>query len=309
MEKSNTSVISKLSENYMNLEQGIIAQLNIDAENSENIWLPVFRRMVPTKYNLETNVCIIDSYKTISPKVSIVIYDEQYTPYIFNYGTLKYIPIEAVFAVVRCEKERDESKQEFDTSKDWLDKIQKLKTDMNAYVRIQQGLVDNTVDKLYEKLQNQIKKESNKEPRKETQTSTRPITILCAADKVDSEQFDIVLQVQKIDGNEKLTKKVANEAASLDYWYEQLNHYVNIGHYDTGTSEILQQLVYKGETQTERTLMELNVYKNGVKKEGEQNVLLSLTFQLNQLLMLINNPIFFPHASYVRAFNEVGGEA
>lgn len=287
----NANVIKKLSENCINLERSIIAQLNIVPENSENIWLPVFKRIVPTKYNVETNVYIIDSYKTISPKVSIAIYDEQYTPYIFNFGTLKYIPIEAVFAVVYCGKEN---------AVGWLTEIQKLKTDMNAYVRIQTGLVDSTIDKLYDKLQKQIEENPNN-LRKETQTSTRPITILCAADEVDEGQFDIVLQVQD---HKKLIKKVANEEASLDYWYEQLNHYVNKKRYDTETLEKLQQLASKTQTPTDRTLMELNVYKNGIG--NEQNVLLSLTFQLNQLLMLINNPIFFPHASYVESFNQVG---
>jgi hypothetical protein len=35
------------------------------------------------------------------------------------------------------------------------------------------------------------------------------------------------------------------------------------------------------------------------------NPLLSLNLQLNQLLMLINNPMLFPHLSYARAFNEM----
>ncbi|WP_107841098.1 DUF6602 domain-containing protein [Metasolibacillus meyeri] len=301
MKKDGTKVINKLSENYLNLEGSIIAQLKIDKENTENIWLPVFKRIVPTKYNIETNVYIIDSYKTISPKVSIAIYDEQYTPYIFNYGVIKYIPIEAVFAVVLC------GAQDLKESQEWLKEIQALKTDMNAYVRIQQGLVNNTVDKLYAELQNQIEKEPNKEPRKVTQTSTRPITILCATDETGQGKFDIVLQVQKIGDGEKLTKKVTNEEASLDYWYKQLNHYVNEERYDRDILDKLDKLAYKNEIPTERTLMELNVYKNGIKEEQQQNALLSLTFQLNQLLMLINNPIFFPHASYVKAFNGIGG--
>ncbi|MBP1998489.1 hypothetical protein J2Z72_001389 [Peptostreptococcus canis] len=40
------------------------------------------------------------------------------------------------------------------------------------------------------------------------------------------------------------------------------------------------------------------------KKGDKQNNLLSFIFQFNQLLMLINNPIFFPHLAYVKMFSE-----
>ncbi|WP_341299988.1 DUF6602 domain-containing protein [Lysinibacillus sp. FSL H8-0500] len=263
MNNENAKTITKLSENYINLEQSIIAQLDIEKDNRENIWLPVFRRIVPTKYNLETNVYIIDSHKIISPKVSIAIYDEQYTPYIFNYGSLKFIPIEAVFAVVLCEKEST-------NPHDWLECIQILKTDMNAYVRIQTKVLDTF-------------KES------QTQTATRPITILCTTnDTRQYEKFDIVLGVKKTD---RLEKVIAKEDEQLTYWYKELNHFKN------------EEYVLDKTIVTERKLKDLNVYKNG--KDGDLNVLLSLTFQLNQLLMLINNPMFFPHQSYVEAFREV----
>ena len=36
----------------------------------------------------------------------------------------------------------------------------------------------------------------------------------------------------------------------------------------------------------------------------KDNNLLSFIFQLNQLLMLINNPLLFPHQSYVDLFNK-----
>ncbi|MNC07394.1 hypothetical protein D3C75_549400 [compost metagenome] len=35
------------------------------------------------------------------------------------------------------------------------------------------------------------------------------------------------------------------------------------------------------------------------------NELLTLNFQLNQLLMLLNNPMLFPHFAYAKAFREI----
>ena len=40
---------------------------------------------------------------------------------------------------------------------------------------------------------------------------------------------------------------------------------------------------------------------------GEQELsLMSFNFQLNQILMLINNPMLFPHLDYVDMFNGFG---
>ncbi|MEI3611537.1 DUF6602 domain-containing protein [Pseudogracilibacillus sp. SO30301A] len=302
----NSKVMTKLVENYRNLERTLITELWIDessnTSSAEEIWQPVFKRIIPTKYSVEKNVYIIDSYQGVSEKVSLAVYDEQYTPYIFNYGTIKYIPIEAVFAVVLCEnkmlrkqleeKQNDQQEQlgraqqkqseTLGVYTPWLKSIQELKTDMNAYVRIQTALLD-----------------TNILSPGQTQTSTRPITILCTtAEKADlASGFDIILSVCFKEGEqEEIHKHISCEDAELHTWYESLNHY-NLDRYEN--KEELKDLKGKGIQSTERTLKDLNVGKN--------NVLLSLMFQFNQLLMLINNPIFFPHQSYVRAFNR-GGE-
>ena len=51
-------------------------------------------------------------------------------------------------------------------------------------------------------------------------------------------------------------------------------------------------------------LEELKVDSCNEEGQSEENVLMSLIFQLNQLLMVINNPMFFPHHAYAECFNE-----
>lgn len=292
----NEKVIVKLAENYCNLERTLIEELNIDAQSdvssAEEIWQPVFRRIVPTKFNVEKNVYIIDSHKQVSQKVSLAIYDEQYTPYIFNYGTIKFIPIEAVAAVVLCENKKDKKKEtegqgkEGGNSETWLESIQELKTEMNAYVRIQSGVLDTNISILYNKKFNHGK---------QSQTSTRPITILCTTveGEYEDSKFDLILKKDE----HKIEKVIPNENRSLDKWSESLNHYRHERYENEDKLKVLANT--SKESKSNRTLKGLNV--------GDQNVLLSLMFQLNQLLMLINNPIFFPHESYVKnAFN--GGD-
>lgn len=43
-----------------------------------------------------------------------------------------------------------------------------------------------------------------------------------------------------------------------------------------------------------------------IEKEGKEYTLLSFIFQFNQMLMMINNPLFFPHKAYVDMFNRDG---
>lgn len=329
-------MIAKLAENYRHIEKTLIEELKIDGgsgtSSAAEIWQPVFQKIVPTKYNVEKNVYIIDSSNQESEKVSLAIYDEQYTPYIFNYGSIKYIPIEAVFAVVLCEdeawiaaqnvikhKEDKVCKEKIEPKEYWLCKLQKLKTDMNAYVRIQQGVIDTNPDVLYKSAFDKHKEKCEEEactlknPKcdisvaKQGQTSTRPITILCTShskkdlDEGEEFLFDIVLEIEE----GQLIKEIPEDESTLREWYEKLNHYA-LDRYEEDKSELLKSMSITNSKEKEdesRTLKELRV-----TKDTEEQTLLSLMFQLNQLLMLINNPMFFPHESYVQAFNKGNDE-
>ena len=107
--KDKNKDIDNIIKNYKNMEKEIVNQLNyiashgtISGSNREYIWKELFERIIPQKFNIERGVFIIDSFGKISKEVDLAIYDEQYTPYIFRYGTLKFIPIESVAAVIEC---------------------------------------------------------------------------------------------------------------------------------------------------------------------------------------------------------------
>ena len=51
-------------------------------------------------------------------------------------------------------------------------------------------------------------------------------------------------------------------------------------------------------------LDEYIIYRTGNNgSDKEELSLMSFNFQLNQILMLINNPMLFPHLDYVEMFN------
>lgn len=301
--KENKEVIKLLHENYNNINKKMVAELNLASDHGgisgnfrEEMWMKFFRDIVPKKFSLAQEVKIIDSTGNISNEVDIAIFDEQYTPYVLQYGSLKFIPIEAVACVVECKSHSLEK----DKLKKWADSIDNLKSNPTGIARVIQGLAIGLTNK--------------------TQQKTRPIKIqvsLYSTDKKSNkteedlkDYFDIIIRPKKIDVEkekiEKFSLTIYNEEKTLRWWVKNLNgseleegkiiveHLTKnkIEEYDFLYNEI------EGKISLNNTLKELKI---------KNNEILSLTFQLNQLLMLINNPMMFPHFAYAKTFNEIIG--
>jgi len=278
-----SETIEKIKNNYKRIERSVVEQLFLEFTNHnpttgsyrEDVWQSLFRQVVPYKFSIAKSVFIIDSNGEISKEVDLAIFDEQYTPYIFNYGNVRFVPIEAVAVVVQCKSNYIDNTN----LHGWKDSIKKLKTDTRSITRMYPDVVNGSLVKIH-----------NGENKTFTQTSTRPIQILCHLEndkdntKPKADLFDIVIcaNYEKED-DPKLIIDYPNNL-NIGQWYESLNH----------CEEGLKQYTKK---YSNLDTME-NKYKVG------DNSILSLIFQLNQLLMLINNPMLFPHQAYVDMFNK-----
>lgn len=285
--------IKNIIENYKNMEKEIVNQLNYVTKhggtvgtNREYIWKSFFERIIPKKFNIDRSVFVMDSFGNISNEVDLAIYDEQYTPYIFRYGTIKFIPIEAVAAVIECKSSGADEKH----LSGWLESINKLNTGTNSIVRIN-GNINYGIN--LDDLNDEV-----------SQTSTTPIKILCHMGVTEgyTEAFDITIEATKNSENqynENLLIKFNGKYKNLFDWYKQLNHYVGENNQRKDSIEtfvkndIESSEKYDGLKHKALSNYEVNV----------GNTILSFIFQFNQLLMLINNPIFFPHIDYVNMFN------
>ncbi|OBZ15751.1 hypothetical protein A8L34_28455 [Bacillus sp. FJAT-27264] len=274
------SVVQRIADNYIQMEKSIVNQLTMSSQHNltmggfrEGIWQSMFEQIIPKKFSIERSVFIIDSNGEISNEVDLAIFDEQYTPYIFNYGQLKYIPIEAVAVVVQC-KSKEIKSGDLEV---WVKSITKLKTSLNSIARMQFNMT--------------FGEDLLGRPR--TQSSTRPIRILCCTREKDFTEnhgavnnFDFILHPSN-KGRLKIVS--TRELSSLKDWYISLNHanpeYTNREPFEDGEKFGLDKYVVQG-------------------TDGEDISLLSLAFQLNQLLMLINNPLLFPHRAYADMFNK-----
>ena len=305
-EKILKKTIHKIANNYEGLEASLVSQLSLETPNHhyttgsyrEKVWMKLFKRMIPKKFCINKGVFIIDSFGNISNEVDLAVYDETYTPYIFNYRKIKFIPIEAVLLVVQC-KSKVKGKRMKTNLTEWVDSIDQLKTSLDSVSRIISDLVDNHDETLA------------KEPNKNmTQTSTRPIRILCATGIADSlkqdlkKKFYILLYIE----NEHLVKEINKETDDLLEWNDSLNHY-NYERYSSEEQKYRESRkktsasMKSGESIASRKLSDLKVKDSA----GKEKIIMSLTFQLNQLLMLLNNPMLFPHRAYAERFTEILG--
>ncbi|MDT3426161.1 hypothetical protein J2Z22_001681 [Paenibacillus forsythiae] len=292
--------IVKIKENYILWEKSIVDQLNMSSQHHlttggfrEEVWKSMFDRMVPHKFSIARSVFIIDSYGNISNEVDLAIFDEQYTPYIFQNGVMKYIPIEAVSVVVQCKSTSLNGVQ------DWARSVAKLRTSLTGISRMAASIVYGDL-KYKDEDGNWIPDICKKSPL--TQTSTRPVRILCHMANYNlqddsKDAFDLIISP----ANGRLSVVMPSKSGknncdsdTIAYWIKELNHQdesIKIDHAEIHTK--LEKM----------TLSQLKVQE----KEGnsQEISLLALTFQLNQLLMLINNPILFPHQAYANMFNRV----
>jgi hypothetical protein len=64
----------------------------------ENAWIEWLQNYLPNRYSVDKAI-VIDYQGNISDQIDVVIYDNWFTPFIFNQNGFKYIPAEGVYAV------------------------------------------------------------------------------------------------------------------------------------------------------------------------------------------------------------------
>lgn len=97
-----------IAELFNGLQNQMVAQLNTNREfilhsvskgdSLENVWIEWLRKYLPNRYCVDKAI-IIDSNGNLSHQIDLVIYDQQYTPFVFTQNGIHYIPAEGVYAV------------------------------------------------------------------------------------------------------------------------------------------------------------------------------------------------------------------
>lgn len=70
---------------------------------SEQVWLELFQGYLPKRYQAE-RAHIVDSNGAFSQQIDVVIFDRQYSPFIFDFSGQKILAAESVYAVFEAKQ-------------------------------------------------------------------------------------------------------------------------------------------------------------------------------------------------------------
>lgn len=96
--------VQRVLETQLSVSTGSITHSGVMGAVNENHWIDVFRAYLPNRYAADSAI-VIDSRGGVSDQIDIVIYDRQYTPVLLSQQDHRYVPAEAVYAVIEAKPE------------------------------------------------------------------------------------------------------------------------------------------------------------------------------------------------------------
>jgi hypothetical protein len=92
----------------LNISRGSFGHTGTKGDASEKVWLELLQKYLPKRYQAET-AHVVDSEGNFSDQIDIVVFDRQYSPFIFDFKDQKVIPAESVYAVFEAKQTVDAS--------------------------------------------------------------------------------------------------------------------------------------------------------------------------------------------------------
>lgn len=122
--KSFFVVLQKKMQSELEYSTSPIGHAPTKGDISEDKWINWLKNYLPKRYKVD-KAFIIDSNGDTSEQIDLVIYDNQYTPFIFINEGWKYIPAESVYAVFEIKQNLNKEHLEYASKK--IDSVKKLK--------------------------------------------------------------------------------------------------------------------------------------------------------------------------------------
>ena len=137
--KSKTKNKLDLGDTFLGLQKEMTAALQSSRKNvkhptakgnvSENSWRKLLSTYLPARYCV-AEAFVVDSTGDVSEQMDLVIFDRQYSPFLFNVDGACYIPAESVYAVF--EIKQDATKTQMDYAGKKAESVRKLKRTSTA---------------------------------------------------------------------------------------------------------------------------------------------------------------------------------
>jgi hypothetical protein len=87
----------------LNTIRETLAHPGTKGDASERVWLELFEKYLPQRYKA-INGHVVDSKGNFSYQIDVIIFDRQYTPFIFNFQDTVIVPAESVYAVFEAKQ-------------------------------------------------------------------------------------------------------------------------------------------------------------------------------------------------------------
>jgi hypothetical protein len=101
---------------FLELQKEMIASLSATRQvvqhsgakgsSTELQWQTMLNNYLPERYFVD-KAFVLDCDGNLSEEIDVVIYDRQYSPFLFNQNFVKYVPAESVYAVFEVKQEID----------------------------------------------------------------------------------------------------------------------------------------------------------------------------------------------------------
>jgi len=115
-----------LKDIFYNLQTQMVHRLSADrkiifhptskGDASELNWIEWLKTYLPRRYEVD-KAFIVDSNNRFSEQIDLVIYDRQFSPFVFNQDGTLYIPAECVYAVFEVKQEFNKENFEYAAEK------------------------------------------------------------------------------------------------------------------------------------------------------------------------------------------------
>jgi len=83
-----------------------LAHPGTKGDGTENVWLELLNTYLPERYRA-SKAHVVDSLGNFSDQMDVVVYDRQYSPFVFVYQDQIIIPAESVYAVFEAKQSLD----------------------------------------------------------------------------------------------------------------------------------------------------------------------------------------------------------
>lgn len=90
-------------EQRLSIARNAFAHPGTKGDASESVWVELLQKYLPRRYRAAT-AHVVDSHGMFSDQIDVVVFDRQYSPFIFHYQDQTIIPAEGVYAVFEAKQ-------------------------------------------------------------------------------------------------------------------------------------------------------------------------------------------------------------